>query len=75
MGAVTKNQIPAVAAFMPRFWEAIKATYTPEQSPEYWLDVLTRLDATCNGLEGTPEEMQLCKALLQAYGDYLQEKK
>ena len=74
MGAVTKSQIPAIAAFMPRFWEAIKATYIPEKSAVYWKDVLMKLDAACAGLYGTPEEMQLCKTLLQAYGDYLDEK-
>ena len=59
---------------MPRFWEVIKATYITDPGPEYWRDALTRLDATLAGLHGAPEEMALCRKLLQAYGEYLEEK-
>lgn len=74
MGRVTKDQIPAVAAFMPRFWEAIKATYVPELGLAYWRDTAAKLDATLTGLQGDPEEMALCRKLLLAYGEYLEEK-
>lgn len=74
MGAVTKNQIPAVGEFMPRFWELIKATYTVEQCPQYWSQVLDKMQSLYETVQGSEDEKALCKALLHAYGDYLEGK-
>lgn len=75
MGAVVKSQIPAVAEFMPKFWELIKATYIVEDTPGYWSMVLKRMQDLQGTVRGSEDEKRLCEKLLHAYGDYLEGRK
>lgn len=66
MGAVKKTDIPDIAAFMPAFWEFIKAVWIVEESDEYWEYVQFKADELHKKY---PSEFAKCMIL--AFCDYL----
>lgn len=70
---VTKQQIPEVAAFMTEFWEFIKQTYVPESNDDYFKYVAARANQIAGKVKNGTER-SLCKKLMAAYLDFLDER-
>lgn len=68
MGAVKKADIPEIAAFMPAFWEFIKAVWIPENSNEYWEDVHSKANDLYKKYPN-----RFAKCMIRAFSDYLDE--
>ena len=70
MASVRKEDIPAIARFMPEFWELVKKYWIVEESDEYWEDVINE----CDRLYQKYNCDQFVRKTVRAYIDYLEEK-
>lgn len=49
--AVSKKDIPEIAAFMSDFWTIVKQFWVTEESDEYWEKMLQTCSDCCNKYE------------------------
>ena len=69
MASVRKEDIPAIAQFMPEFWELVKKYWIVEESDEYWEEAINACDKIYRKYNDV-----FVKKMIIAYMDYLEEK-
>lgn len=70
MASVRKEDIPAIAQFMPDFWALIKKYWITEDSDKYWEDVINE----CDRLYKKYDCDLFARKMVTAYITYLEEK-
>ena len=69
MASVTKEEIPDVARFMTDFWNLLKKYYKPEDTDEYWDNLLDDSEILYNSTQD-----RLCRQMVLDLSGYLEGK-